>query len=531
MTTTEIIKEDLRLSFRAPWDVTSHELFLRSKKLPEAKIEFDRATDSYSVLAPARFAHLIGIQAKAVQSDYLPASEFLFDYQKWVVEKALQAKRFAVWADCGLGKTPMELEWARQVSHRTNGGRVVILCPNNIVNQTVEECKKFFGDTMPLLELKTRSNLAAWAKGDYLPEFKYAIANHHKFIDSPIDEMRWLAGVVLDESSILKGGGGVIKWNLIKSCRGIEFKWSGTATPAPNDTMEYASQASWLEKLRNEGEILWTYFVRDQKTQEWKVRPHAKKAFYQFMSAWSIYIRKPSAYGFQNQFDVPEPEIIETKIAMTEEQGAAMKGLMRETQHQELLPKERLGIRERSKFSQIAKGFIYTDGKKARRINSLKPQAVAEVIRKGLEEGRQILVWTVFDEESEIILEHCAGLNVTGLHGKDKELDRDLKLEAFRTGKIRCLVSKAGLLGYGMNFQFCSLMVFSGFDDSFEKFYQAIRRAHRYGAKERLKVHVPYVAELEAHMWNNLLRKKSQWEVDISQQELNYVEALRGLKG
>src|SRR3990167_11402603 len=112
-------------------------------------------------------------------------------------------------------------------------------------------------------------------------------------------EMRRLSGVAFDESSRLKGGGGVIKWHLIRSCRGIEYKLSATATPAPNDTMEYASQASFLEKLRNEGEILWTYFSRD-KYGTWSVKPHAREAFYRFMASWSIYLRDPKDYGFND---------------------------------------------------------------------------------------------------------------------------------------------------------------------------------------------------------------------------------------
>lgn len=525
-----IIGDTVHARFSAPWDIDGHELFLKSKRLPEAKCEFDRLTDSYTISAPSRFAHFLGLTAPTVKAHALPLSDFLFDYQRWCVEIALEAKRFALWEDCGLGKTPQALEWSRQVSHRTGFGRVAILAPKQLFGQWVDEVEKFYGSNMSLLVIKSKDELVRWCKGEFMPHETYAIASHHLFVDGPIDEMRNCAGVVLEESSILKGGGGVIKWNLIKSCRGIEYKLSCTATPAPNDTIEYASQASFLEKLRNEGEILWTFFVRDAKTQEWKVRPHAKEAFYRFMSAWSIYLRRPSAYGFEDKFDLPEPEIVEHKLSSTSEQLAEAVKFAR--RNGELLNDERLGVTARSKLSQIAKGFIYKTDKSARRIASLKPTAVAQLIASSVLDGRRPLCWTVFDEESEIIMERLQYLGVEGvesLHGKDSESERERKLEAYRHGQCAGLVSKARLLGYGMNFQFCSSMVFSGFDDSFEQFYQAVRRAHRYGATERLTVHVPYIPSLESHMWNNLLRKKNQWETDIATQEANYAAAMKSL--
>jgi hypothetical protein len=520
-TTAEIVGDAVRLKFWAPWGLKSHELFIRTKQLPEAKYEFDREADSYTVTAPARFAHLVGLENPSINVAGEPLASFLFPVQAWIVEMALKAKRFAVWADCGFGKTPMGLEWARQVQLKT-GGRVLIICPKQLIHQWQEETVKFYGDRMSIVAIESREDFIAWLKVGT----GFALASHHLFVAGVIDEVRYCAGVVLDESSILKGGGGVIKWNLIKSCRGIEYKLSCTATPAPNDTMEYASQASWLEKLRNEGEILWTYFMRDQKTQTWKVRPHAREAFYRFMSSWSIYIRKGSAYGFEDKFDLPEPEIVEHKLAMSRAQAAEHRKLTAEMGG-DLLGKEKLGVSARSKLSQVAKGFIYDDEHKAKRIISAKPSLVARIVGEAMSEGRQVLVWTVFDEESDIILEHIADDSVIGLHGKDKEVEREEKIERFRHGEIRALVSKARLLGYGMNFQFCTRMVFSGFDDSFESFYQAVRRAHRYGATERLTVHVPYIPELEAHMWNNLLRKKNQWEADITEQERNYVQAMK----
>lgn len=514
-----IHRDSVRLTFSAPWDASGHELFIKAKRLPEARYEFDRTLDSYVVTAPARFAPLVGLTPPAQLNDGEPLAAHLFPVQKWIVQMALDAKRFAIWADCGFGKTPMGLEWARQVREMTRG-RILIIVPNRLVKNWQQEAVKFYGADAAPFYLETSEQVAKWCRGEFADAFPIAICNFHKFIESPIADVRYCAGIVLDESSILKGGGGVIKWNLIKSCRGIEYKLSLTATPAPNDTMEYASQASFLEKLRNEGEILWTYFTRDPRTQEWKVRPHARKAFYRFMSSWSIYIRKASAYGFKDAFTVEEPRIIEHHIKMTDEQKQEFERVVKTD---ELLALKKLGLTERNRLSQIAKGFVYDDP--TRYIESHKPEFIGQMIRDGMV-VRRGLVWTVFDEESAVLLKAVKLMQATGtLHGSTK--DADSVMDAFLSGTPSWLISKGALLGYGQNFPFLDEMIFSGFNDSWEMFYQAIRRGHRYGRTERLDVHVPFIPELEGHMWENLGRKKAQWESDIAEQEANYVEALQ----
>lgn len=527
MTSTDINERELTVRFCAPWTTDDHKLFIRTKALPEVVIDYRWQDDSYTLRSPARFAPLIGMQPPAVIRHELPLATYLFDYQRWIVGLALAAKRYAIWADCGLGKTPMALEWARHVSARCGHGRVAICAPAKTLHQWKSEVQKFYRGGMSVIVIRDRATFVKWCAGEHRTEQKFALCSHHLFVDGVINECRQLAGFVLDESSILKSGGGVIKWNLIKSCRGVEYKLSCTATPAPNDTMEYASQASWLEKLRNEGEILWTFFNRDQKTQQWKIKPHAREAFYRFMASWSIYIRRPSAYGFADPFaDVPEPEIIEVKVPITPEQEREAQTFMRSYDPSSLIPQDRLGVRERSKLSQIAKGFIYERDKSARAILSNKPAVVADLVRQALADKKQSLVWTVFDEESNIITSQFGAESITELTGSTSDQDQEAILDDFCAGNIGSLVSKAQLLGYGLNFPFVEVMIFSGFDDSFERFYQAVRRAYRYGAKNQLKVYVPYIPSLENHVWENVLRKKSQWESDTAEQEQRYREVL-----
>lgn len=516
-------QDRLRVRFDK-FDLDTYGLFLKTKQLPESVIEFDPEREAYTLSAPSRFASLLGAKAPARTQTDCPTADHLFDYQRFIVEKAFDVKRYAIWADCGLGKTAMFLEWARKVIRRTDRP-VLIFSPLAVIPQTIEECSRFYDEELAATWLKTRDDLIAWCKE---PTSFLAITNYEKMIPGLVNELRWLGGIVADESSILKTGGGVIKWNLIKSCRGIEYKLSCTATPAPNDTMEYASQAAFLEKLRTEGEILWTFFQRD-KRGNWQVKPHAQEAFFRFMADWSIYLRSPARYGFKDNVNaVPEPEVHEHTVTAHPEQldeaakVAAANG--------EQLLAEKLGVTQRGKLNQIAKGFIY-EGKppKPRIIDAYKPDFVCELIRKERGAGRQTLVWTVFDSESEILTGKLSDLpGIATLGGSVKEDDRAAILDRFRKGEIRTLISKASMLGYGMNFQHCSAMIFSGWNDSYEAWYQAVRRAYRYGQTQRLQIHIPYVPALEGHIYENILRKKALFERDTAIQEENYLKAMKG---
>lgn len=372
----------------------NYPLFLKCKKLPESTCEYDWRTDTYTITTPARFASILGAELPTRPVATLPLAEYLWDYERFIVQRALEAKRYAIFANCGLGKTPMALEFARQVMHLVQSGKVLIFTLIDIFDEFFGQCEQFYGDSLPIVKLETRDELIQWLKpnkgeehdnrernqpdgsngdngaatGDQgtaqrTPEpctrGRLAICNYEKLIPGQMPELRYLAGLILDESSILKSGGGKIKWNLIKSAKGIEYKLSCTATPAPNDVMEYASQAAFLEKLRSEGEILWTFFSKKGKNGTWEVKPHAKEAFYKFMSSWSIYLRNPASYGFKDNIrPVPKPDFIEHRISMTETQKALSQALFVKT-GAGMFGEKSMGIRERSKLSQIAKGFIY----------------------------------------------------------------------------------------------------------------------------------------------------------------------------
>jgi len=502
---------EARVTFER-FDLEAYEVFLRCKAIPEKRLSINERSGAYTVSTPARFASMLdpALETEAAKPQALAGH--LFDYQAFIVARALDAKRYAIWADTGLGKTAMFLEFGRHVVERTQL-KVLIVSPLQIISQTRQQAEAFYGRSLPIEQIRTRAELARWCVA---PGAALAITNYEKLIEGVLDELRLLGGLILDESSILKSGGGVIKWNLIKSARGIEYKLSCTATPAPNDTMEYASQAAFLEKLRNEGEILWTYFTRD-KGGTWSVKPHAREAFYAFMATWSIYLRDPSHYGWADVLaSLPEPEIIEHVYPLLPKQ----RRLMREIQISAgtgMFNHERMGVRERSKYMQLARGFIYEGTpRQAIRIPSQKPHRVAALI-----------VWTTFDAESAILASLLGKCDFELLHGETPEAQRQVIVDGFKANQFPVLISKPQLLGYGLNFQNCTSMVFSGFDDSYERMYQSVRRAYRYGQTRTVRVHLPYIAELEGMVFENLHAKEARFMAEAGEQEAAYLAAMR----
>lgn len=501
----------------------AYDLFLRVKALPEKQLAWDWRPGTYTVTTPARFARILDPAVVLPERAGLPLATHLFDYQAWITCRAIDAKRFACWADTGLGKTPIFLEWARQVAALT-GGRVLIMSPPSVIDQTCGQAEQFYGAHLALERPRTREDMAAWCRS---PGPGIAIAGYPKMIAGKLDDLRRLAGLALDESSVLKTGGGVIKWNLIHSARGIEYKLSCTATPAPNDTMEYASQAAFLETIRHGDEVLWTWFRRG-KDGEWYVKPHARGSFYAWMSSWSVYLRDPARFGWRDVLaGLPEPEWITEELPVTPAQAEAMHDVVSAATG--ALFAVRMGVRERGKLAQIARGFLYSGSAAARtmtRIESAKPPRVAEIARQEVAAGRPVIIWTVFDEEAAIVRGLIADLNPVTVDGGTPEADRPALLASFTHGDAMVLISKAQVGGYGLNLQRAKSMIFSGFDDSQERMYQAVRRSYRFGQSDPVRVFIPYVPELEGLMIENVRAKERRFMAEAARQEAEYLRVL-----
>lgn len=528
----------------------SYRTFLQLKALPEFSIDFDEETFTHTITAPSRFASMLGLQAPQRPSAELPFPNYLFDDQVHIVKTALDAKRYAVWSDCGMGKTYIEAEFARQVAHRT-GGRVLIFTMNDIVPQWVEMVEEFYPEAedcphhFKVRRLHSRSEMRQWASGE-LGDEQIAITNYEKMNpgkgDQVVNELRLLAGVVLDESSRLKTGGGKQKWALIKSCKGIEYKLSCTATPAPNDWMEFASQASFLERMRSEQDIIWTFFSKD-KQQNWTIKKHAREAFFTFLASWSIYVSDPRRFGWRKGWKgVPEPVYLHHEIDATIEQIEELRRFTQESSGQQLMfQKDKLSAIDRVKMSEIAKGFLYSSDeggsggksrkKSARHIPSRKPDFVADLIKQEVRDGHQVLCWTQFDEESEILSQKLAerGVPIVSVTGRVKKGLRPEAIARFKFGHVPVLIGRPKMLGYGQNFQMATSMVFSGWNDSFEEMYQAIRRAFRYGQQHRVRVHFPVIPELEGDSLENIHAKEANHKAAVAAMEKAYISASRKL--
>lgn len=522
------------------FDLDAYGLFLRCKALPEYDVTFDRERETYEISAPSRFAPLLGVPTPAAEAAPLPYCDVMYDDQRVLVTQALTAKRFAIWSQCGNGKTLMGLEFARQVAARTRG-RVLITTLYEIVPQWIEEAARFYGDALPLPRLETREAMREWcASGPPgLAITNYEKFNHRGLAEQVVNELRHLAGVVLDESSRLKTGGGKQKWALVKSTKGIEYKLSLTATPAPNDTIEFASQAAFLEKMRTDADILWTFFTRNPETTKWEVKPHARRAFFEFMASWSVYVNDPRRYGWRlDQPVVPAPTYKVIDVALTPEQRNWMHRLTVDdvTGQSDLFGGSSKGAVRRLQLSQLAKGFIYRkDADKKRRtitVDAGKPSAVACLVSDELQAGEQVLIWTVFDAESALLYERLKLRDgVALLTGATPDDERLRILHAFRRGEVRVLISRPRMLGYGLNFQHCGAMIFSGWTDSFEDLYQAIRRAVRHGQRKSVRVYFPIVRELEGDVFDNVRRKEAEFERAIADMEANYIRASQRLRG
>lgn len=556
MTYTPTVQDDKIVARFDDFGPDSYAAFLRLKSLPEFDIDFDLETFTHTITAPSRFAGMLGLETPQRPATNLPFPDYLFDDQKHIVNSALDSKRYAVWSDCGMGKTFIEAEFARQVAHKT-GGRVLIFTMNDIVPQWVEMIEEFYPEGsshhFKIRRIHSRHEMREWAAGRFGDE-QIAITNYEKMNpgkgDQVVNELRHLAGVVLDESSRLKTGGGKQKWALIKSCKGIEYKLSCTATPAPNDWMEFASQASFLERMRSEQDIIWTYFSKN-KAGEWTIKKHAREAFFTFLASWSIYVSDPRRFGWRAGWEgVPEPIYLRHEIEAMPEQLEEMRKLTQSADGQLMMfQKDRLSAIDRVKMSEIAKGFIYEGGdaildadgkptgkktkKIARSIPSRKPAFVADLIRQEVAYGHQVLCWTQFDEESAILGRELAkrGVPIITVTGRMKKSDRPEAIARFKRGDVPVLVGRPKMLGYGQNFQMATSMVFNGWNDSFEEMYQAIRRAFRYGQLHRVRVHFPVIPELEGDSLENIHAKEANHKAAVEAMELAYIKASQILKG
>ena len=389
-------------------------------------------------------------------------NDHLFDFQHAIVSWAVRRGRAAIFADTGLGKTLMQLSWADEV-HRHTGGIVLILAPLAVSEQTIEQ-----GATFGIEVIRVPAGQSPDAPGVW-------ITNYERMDAVDFTELH---GVVLDESSILKSHTGKTRTSLIDASQAVPYRLSCTATPSPNDFDELGNQCEFLGVM-SRTEMLATYFVNDTgDTGTWRLKGWGASKFWEWMGQWSVVVRNPSDIGFDGSlYELPQLSYFE-HVVNAEPIG------------DDLFTRPAMGLAERRKAQR----------------NSVESRckALADMVNQSPSEPW--LIWCHLNDEAELLQSLIPGS--VNVQGSDKPEVKTKNLVGFARGEVRVLVSKAKIAGYGLNFQHCARMAFVGLDDSFEKFYQAVRRCYRFGQKREVQVHL-FTAENEGQILDNLKRKEA----------------------
>lgn len=403
----------------------------------------------------------------------------LFDWQKRAVQWALKRGRAALFEECGLGKTLQQLEWAAQVWKRERKP-VVIHCPVGVRQQTLAEAGKF--GISPWVSVEVVDDGSETVNGINLVNYEKL----HKFDPSIF------VGVVLDESSILKGMNSATRKQLKEAYRHCRYRLACTATPAPNDHMELGNHAEFLG-ICEPVDMLNRYFVHDSgDTSKWRLRGHGVKPFWQWVSQWAVCVSKPSDIGGDDAgFILPELKI--TRHHVTADEDDTPSGMLFNT-------------------SGVSATTIHEE---KRLTNSARCRRAAELAKAT---RGPVLIWCDTNYEADELAKHLPkAVDVRG-----DSPDKEKNLLGFARGDFRILISKPTIAGFGMNYQHCNTMIFAGLSYSYEQYYQAIRRCWRFGQTKPVNVHI-ILADSDSAMESAIARK----EVDHLVMQSGMGEALR----
>jgi superfamily II DNA or RNA helicase len=408
--------------------------------------------------------------------------------------------------DCGLGKTLIFLEFAqyaqRELRHDNKG--VLIVSPLMVVKQTMAEAARFYPD-MTIDELRAH-DLSDWVTkcGG-----RIGITNYES-IREGIGRGQ-LGAIILDESSSLKNFSAKHAVRIIEMGRGCEYKLCATGTPAPNDRIEYANHAVFLDVFPTVNSFLATYFVnRGQTSERWVLKSHALGAFYRSLSHWCIFMTNPATYGWKDNCEnIPPIHVHIDEVPMTEDQRRTI-----QRQMQLLFATDAGGITRRSAFGQISKGHY-----KGRKIETRKYTFIKGLVQSWPDEST--IIWCLYNKEQDELEKTFP--DAASIRGETKHDVRQVLIDDFKSGRRRIMISKPKVLGFGLNLQIATRQVFSGLADSYESYYQAIKRSNRYGSTRPLNVHIP-VTDLEEPMVANVLRKAKMIQQDTEEQERIFKE-------
>jgi DNA modification methylase len=366
----------------------------------------------------------------------------LFDFQKFIVKKAIEMGKYAIFADCGLGKTLMQLEFAKQVTLKTNRP-VLILAPLAVSGQTIKEGVKFGIEVSKL-------------KSDVFGQGIY-ITNYEQLDNINCEQF---GGIVLDESSILKNFTGKYKNLIIEKFSATPYKLACTATPSPNDLNEIGNHSEFLDILDSQ-DMRSKWFVRDEGMNNYRLKGHAKKDFYGWISSWATMITNPCDLGFDGgSYVLPKLNQIEHEIVTD------------------------LKIGNGFLFNQSAVNATNFNAE----LRATKEKRLNKVVEICSKTDGQILIWTKQNEEGEWLKKNLE--DSREVKGSDTIEYKEKTLLAFANGEFKILITKAKIAQFGMNFQNCTTQIFPSLDFSFESYYQQIRRSYRFGQKNEVNIHL-----------------------------------------
>jgi hypothetical protein len=481
-----------------PNKIDDYRMFLKIKCLPSYSIRGRLAS------FPDEYAKDIGLKTRRHRRISWDPSDRLFDYQADIARTAINKRKFAVFADCGLGKTLIFLEFVQAAQHAMRTRGCLIVSPHMVMEQTLAESKRFYPDLA--IDLVPAADLAGWL---HCCRGRIGITNYEA-IRPELTRGR-LGCLVLDESSMLKSHYGKWGTKLIELGKGLDWKMCCTGTPAPNDRIEYANHAVFLDAYPSVNSFLATYFVNRGQTQErWVLKAHALGPFYRSLSHWCIFLTNPVTYGWRdNATNIPPIRVHIHQVPITQEQRRAMMNATGE-----MFAARMGGIGRRGILGQIAKGRH-----NGRPIATLKPDYIRDLVGSWPQEST--LIWCIYNHEQESMERIFP--KAASISGATKHQDRMQMIHGFKCGKQRILISKPKILGFGLNLQIATRQVFSGIQDSYESYYQAVKRSNRIGSTRPLNVHIP-VTELEEPMVQNVLDKADRVIRDTEEQERIFKE-------
>lgn len=411
---------------------------------------------------------------------------FLFDFQASLVEWAVRKGRAAIFADCGMGKTPMQLVWAQNVVQKTNG-RVIVLTPLSVSAQMIAEAEKF-----GIAAVRSRD-------GTFFESAKIVVTNYEKLhLFRPDD----FVGLVCDESSILKNMKGAYKNEITRFMRKHSYRLLATATAAPNDYHELGTSSEALGYL-GAMDMLNKFFrntSNDSKigtnrgeVVKWVLRSHAEGHFWRWVTSWSRALRKPSDLGFDDRGMIL-PQLIEREHLVDFE----------------FIPDGQM-------FAKVANGLGEQRQERRRSLESRCEKVVSI-----LSDADCAIAWGQMNDECNLMERVIPG--AVQVSGTDSDEEKEEKFAAFSNGQARVLVTKPKIGALGLNFQHCNRMTFFP-SHSYEQYYQGVRRCWRFGQKRPVTVDI-VTTPGEIDVLKNLQRKQEQADKMFAQMIENMGNAL-----